>query len=99
MTTFQTIQAHDREIRRVHALTRALKHPLRMKMLEVIQENRLTVTELYIRLRLDQSICSQHLAILRKAGIVKTERDGKLIYYSLNEARVRDILETFAKLN
>jgi DNA-binding transcriptional ArsR family regulator len=51
----------------------------------------MTVTELYVQLRLEQSVASQHLAILRRAGIVNAERDGKFIYYRINEERVRRI--------
>jgi DNA-binding transcriptional ArsR family regulator len=40
---------------------------------------------------LEQSVASQHLAILRKAGVLATERDGKFIYYKLNEDRIKEI--------
>ena len=51
----------------------------------------MTVTEIYVKLRLEQSVASQHLAILRKAGFVKTERDGKFIYYSVNTERLEEL--------
>ena len=51
----------------------------------------MTVTEIYVKLRLEQSVASQHLMILRKAGIVFTQREGKFIYYSINDKRVDDI--------
>jgi DNA-binding transcriptional ArsR family regulator len=61
-------------------------------MIKMLDENsRMTVTELYVQLRLEQSVASQHLAILRRAGIVKTDRDGKYIYYRVNEERVTQI--------
>ncbi|HMW27776.1 MAG TPA: ArsR family transcriptional regulator, partial [Ferruginibacter sp.] len=40
---------------------------------------------------LEQSVASQHLAILRKAGIVSTEREGKFIYYMVNYKRLDEI--------
>jgi DNA-binding transcriptional ArsR family regulator len=55
------------------------------------EQGKLTVTELYVQLRLEQSVASQHLAILRRAGIVKTEREGKFIYYLLNQSRIAEI--------
>jgi DNA-binding transcriptional ArsR family regulator len=55
------------------------------------EEKKITVTEIYVRLRLEQSVASQHLAILRKAGIVNTERDGKFIYYLINHKRVDEL--------
>jgi DNA-binding transcriptional ArsR family regulator len=51
----------------------------------------MTVTELYVKLRLEQSVDSQHLAILRKAGFVKTVRDGKFIFYSVNTDRLKEL--------
>jgi DNA-binding transcriptional ArsR family regulator len=40
---------------------------------------------------LEQSVASQHLAILRKSGIVNTIRDGKFIHYSVNHKRIAEI--------
>ena len=51
----------------------------------------MTVTDIYIKLRLEQSVASQHLAILRRAGIVATDRQGKFIFYSLDKDRVGQI--------
>jgi len=51
----------------------------------------MTVTDIYIKLRLEQSVASQHLAILRKAGVVQTDRQGKYIYYSLDGERLTQI--------
>ncbi len=75
------------------ALTlRAVNHKLRQQILRLIDEHgKMTVTELYVKLRLEQSVASQHLAILRKAGFVKTERDGKFIYYSVNTNRLQEL--------
>ena len=75
------------------ALTiRALNHKLRQQILKMIDEHgKMTVTDLYVNLRLEQSVTSQHLAILRKAGFVKTTRDGKFIYYSVNTSRIEDL--------
>jgi DNA-binding transcriptional ArsR family regulator len=71
---------------------RALNHKLRQQMLTLIEsEKKITVTEIYVRMRLEQSVASQHLAILRKAGIVVTQREGKFIYYTVNYGRIVQI--------
>ena len=81
-------------LKKAAMILRALNHKLRQQIVKLIDENKkLTVTEIYIRLRLEQSVASQHLAILRRAGIVKTSRDGKFIYYSVNSSRVDDIMK------
>ncbi len=78
-------------------ILRAVNHKLRQQMLKLIDENKkMTVTQLYLKLRLEQSVASQHLAILRKAALVKTVRNGKFIYYSINAERLESLNE-FAK--
>lgn len=58
----------------------------------------ITVTELYQKLFLEQSVASQHLAILRKAGFVKTTRKGKFIFYSVNTNRLMEVCRLAAEL-
>ena len=68
---------------------RAINHKLRQQIIKLLEENkRMNVTDIYVKLRLEQSVASQHLAILRRANIVITERDGKFIHYALNHARI-----------
>jgi DNA-binding transcriptional ArsR family regulator len=79
-------------VKKAALVLRALNHKLRQQVIKTIHENkRLTVTQLYVKLRLEQSVASQHLAILRKAGIVSTERDGKFIYYTISFSRIEAI--------
>ena len=87
------------DLRKAVLVLRALNHKLRQKMLDLIEENdRMTVTEIYVKLRMEQSVASQHLAILRRAGVVRTERDGKFIFYSLDKERLRQISELAGEL-
>jgi len=80
------------QVKKAALILRAVNHKLRQEILKLIDElGKVTVTELYVKLRLEQSVASQHLAILRKAGFVKTIRDGKFIYYSVNMARMQDL--------
>ena len=68
-------------------------------MLKLLDENKkMTVTELYVKLRLEQSVASQHLAILRRAGIVTTVRNGKFIFYSPSYARISEVMKYSADL-
>jgi DNA-binding transcriptional ArsR family regulator len=71
---------------------RAINHKLRQQIVRLLEENkRMNVTDIYVKLRLEQSVASQHLAILRRADIVITERDGKFIHYALNHARIASV--------
>ena len=86
-------------IKKASLVFRAINHPLRRQILQYLhQEARMTVTQLYIKLRLEQSVVSQHLAILRKAGVVQTERQGKFIFYSVSYTRLKQIHQVAAEL-
>ncbi len=75
-------------------ILRAVNHKLRQQMLKLLDENKkMTVTELYVKLRLEQSVASQHLAILRRAGIVSTVRNGKFIFYSHDYERLSEVIK------
>lgn len=65
-------------------ILRALAHPLRMKILAFIDRHgAINVNKIYNTLQLEQSITSQHLRILRLAGLVDTKRDGKYVMYTV----------------
>ncbi|MFN2456974.1 MAG: ArsR/SmtB family transcription factor [Chitinophagaceae bacterium] len=73
------------QLKKAALILRAVNHKLRQIILKLIHQNgRMPVTEIYMKLRLEQSVASQHLAILRKAGFVTTAREGKFIYYSVD---------------
>lgn len=66
-------------------LMRALAHPLRLKILEFIDgHGKINVNKIYNALKIEQSITSQHLRILRLAGVVNSIREGKFMHYNIN---------------
>ncbi|MCB0654703.1 MAG: helix-turn-helix transcriptional regulator [Saprospiraceae bacterium] len=65
-------------------IMRALAHPLRLRILEFIDRNgKINVNKIYNTLNLEQSITSQHLKVLRLAGVVKQQKQGKYVLYSI----------------
>ena len=87
---FVSMDYHN--LKKAALVLRALNHKLRQQLIKLIEdEGKLKVTDIYVRMRLEQSVASQHLAILRLAGIVLTERDGKFIYYTINKKRMEEI--------
>lgn len=79
-------------LRKSALILRSINHKLRQQIIKLLDEHKkMTVTEIYIKLRLEQSVASQHLAILRRAGIVVTKREGKFIYYALNYKRIEEV--------
>ena len=82
---------HD-NLKQAAEIIRALTHPLRMKILAFIDKNKtINVNKIYNTLKLEQSITSQHLRILRNAGIVNAKREGKFIFYTVNYKKIDHI--------
>lgn len=96
MSVLKEIQSSEQldinDLKQASRIFRAINHPLRLSIIRLVEEfRRLTVTQIYFKLRVEQSVASQHLAILREADILSAEREGKNIYYSLNESRLKAI--------
>jgi len=86
-------------IRKSVLVLRAVNHKVRQEMIRMIdREGRMTVTDLHLKLRLEQSVTSQHLALLRRAGAVFTSRDGKFIYYYVDHQRMKEIARLLVEL-
>lgn len=64
-------------------IAKAMAHPTRVFILEVLQEGERCVCELTDLIGADQSTVSKHLAVLRQAGLVEDRREGVMIYYRL----------------
>ncbi len=71
-------------------LLRAIAHPVRLAIIQYIAANGSTnVNKIYNTLKLEQSITSQHLRVLRTTELVSTTRDGKFIYYTVNYGKIQ----------
>lgn len=72
---------------------RAVNHPIRKEIMKIIHKKKeTTVTELFVALRQEQSVVSQHLAILRRVNALKGTRHGKNISYTINVEELRRIV-------
>jgi ArsR family transcriptional regulator, virulence genes transcriptional regulator len=86
------------KIKQAKLILRALDNPFRVTLLKLLQTKKLSVTEIYVKLRWEQSVASQHLAILRRAGFVNVEKDGKHKYYTVNEQNCERIEHLCGKM-
>ena len=79
------IEFDTHKIEKAAELLRSVVHQLRLKIIKLIHDKKeVNVNVIYNTLKMEQSITSQHLKILRSVDVVNTRRDGKKIYYSLN---------------
>jgi ArsR family transcriptional regulator len=69
-------------------LCKALAHPTRLAIIEHLKDGSCSVTELVHRLGLRQANLSQHLGVLRDAGIVVAKRSGANVLYSIADRRI-----------
>jgi DNA-binding transcriptional ArsR family regulator len=91
-TTENQLSIEVLPIKKAALVFRAVNHKLRQEIMRLIHDHStLTVTQIYTRLKLQQSVASQHLAILRRVGFVNTKREGKQIFYSVNYTRLNDV--------
>ncbi len=69
----------------LHAeMCKTISNPRRQAILDTIRSGEMTVSELIEKTGISQANLSQHLAILRVKGVVRTRRDGNNIYYSIS---------------
>ena len=74
---------------RLHSeFCKSISNPKRQEILEALREEELTVNELIAKTDISQSNLSQHLAILRSKGIVRSRREGTSIYYSIANKKI-----------
>ena len=82
----------SRELKRAANHFRAINNEFRRRMLQLLHgHHELTVTELYTKLRSDQSKTSVHLAILRESNLVHARREGKSVFYSVNYSQLEQL--------
>jgi len=71
----------------------ALAHPLRLKILEKLRQGPCCVCKIIPYVGGEQSNVSHHLAILRNAGIVKSEKHGLEVWYEVTDQRIFEIID------
>lgn len=72
---------------------KALAHPVRIRLLEVLRGGERSVQELQAALGLDQSIVSQQLAVLRGKRVVTARKEGTTVRYATSDPLVGDLLD------
>ncbi len=74
-------------------LFKALGHPTRIQILELLAEKELCVCTIYEELEQSQPNISQHLSKLKNADIVESRKEGLQAYYTLKDERILEVME------
>ena len=88
----ELVNSREEDYQKSAVIGRALADPKRLCVLESLAEGEVSVSDLSTRVGCQVPNMSQHLAVLRTAGLVTTRRDGNTVYYRLADPRV---LEAF----
>jgi DNA-binding transcriptional ArsR family regulator len=81
------------ELARTH---KALSVPVRLEILGLLAKRSLCVNAITGFLRISQPAVSQHLAVLRQAGLVRGDKSGYMVHYSLDRARLQEFRQAVA---
>jgi len=71
---------------------KTLGHPVRIRVLELLSQREYSVAEMLPEVNVEASSLSQQLAVLRRAGLVTSRREGTTVYYELTSAQVAELL-------
>lgn len=77
---------------------RSIGHPARVRILEELGNGERTVGDLQAAIELDSSGTSQHLAAMRRQGILESRRAGTSVYYHVKDKRMFQLLEVARKI-
>ena len=73
----------DQQLERVAETLRVVSHPARLRIIEALEEGELSVTQIQDILGVTQSQTSQHLNNMRVRGVLKSRKNGNMVYYSI----------------
>ena len=76
---------------------KALGHPLRIQLVDFLHDKEQSVTEIIRHFKVDASVISRQLAILKRAGILASRKSGLNVYYHVAMPQVPDFLRYLAR--
>ena len=88
----------EEKVGAVSELLKSISHPLRLKILCLLQDGELSVGELQFELKTTTANISQHLNLLRHQGIVASRKDANFIYNRISDQRVIQLIDTLQEL-
>ncbi|MDF0606747.1 metalloregulator ArsR/SmtB family transcription factor [Neisseriaceae bacterium TC5R-5] len=83
----------DDQLEQTSRAMKAMSHPLRLKIIAVLDRQEVSVQDIVAQVGSSQSNISQHLAVMRDKGVLRTRRDANRIYYRLGDLHTLTVLE------
>jgi ArsR family transcriptional regulator len=82
----------DAHIEQASRAMKAMSHPIRLKILCVLGETEVSVQDIVEAVGTSQSNVSQHLALMREKGVLRTRRDANRVYYRVSDLRTLQVI-------
>jgi ArsR family transcriptional regulator len=86
------------EIENLSSLLKSISHPIRLKILCLLQDKEMTVGEIRDEVETTHANISQHLSILRNQGVIGFRKDSNFIYNRIADERVTELMQTMRNL-
>ena len=91
--TADELISKEEDIEQASRSLKAMSHPLRLKILCVLGDQEVSVQDIVENVGTSQSNISQHLAILRDKGILKSRKDANRVFYKVGDERTLKLIE------
>lgn len=88
----------DEDVEHVAALLKTMSHPIRMRILCLLQDKELTVGDLRSEVKTSNANVSQHLTILRNKQIIASRKEANYIYNRIADERILELISTMKNL-
>jgi ArsR family transcriptional regulator, virulence genes transcriptional regulator len=86
-------QLSSERLEKAASMLKAIAHPTRISIVGCLEDGqKLTVTEIHKKLKIEQATASHHLGILKDKGVLSSKREGKNIYYYLRHETLKVLL-------
>ncbi len=82
----------DEHIEQASRAMKAMSHPLRLKILCVLADQEVNVQDIVERVGTTQSNISQHLALMREKGVLRTRKDANRVFYRVGDQRTLEVV-------
>lgn len=86
------------EVENLSSLLKSISHPIRLKILCLLQDKEMTVGEIREEVETTHANISQHLSILRNQGIISFRKDSNFIYNQISDNRIIELMKTMRDL-
>lgn len=92
-TNINPLRNSSGHLEKVSECLRTIAHPVRLRMVQLLMRGRYSVGELAVSCSVQNHMASEHLRLMQRAGLLKSRRDGRKIYYSILEPSLVGLME------